>query len=70
MDPSQIKEWRRSLGLTQSGLAKVLGVSRATVNRWERGRCSLRGRREGITVSSLIDLDSKSPIGFSKNKLI
>jgi len=34
----ELKEWRRRLGLTQTGLAGLLGVSRNAVARWEWGR--------------------------------
>ncbi len=34
-----IKEIRSYLNLNQSELADVLGVSFATVNRWEKGHC-------------------------------
>ena len=34
-----IKEIRTYLNLSQSELADTLGVSFATVNRWEKGRC-------------------------------
>lgn len=33
-----IKGLRKKLGLTQEGLARKIGVSWSTVNRWERGR--------------------------------
>ena len=33
----QFREWRRKLGLSQEAAARVLGISRATVVRWERG---------------------------------
>ena len=33
-----IKELREKLLVSQNGLAKMLGVSFATVNRWENGR--------------------------------
>ncbi len=36
--PAQIKRLRARLGLTQSALAKVLGVSFPTINRWENGK--------------------------------
>ncbi|MFH0781690.1 MAG: helix-turn-helix domain-containing protein [Pseudomonadota bacterium] len=36
--PEQIKEIRRQLGLSQEELAHALGVSFATVNRWENGK--------------------------------
>jgi superfamily II DNA or RNA helicase/DNA-binding XRE family transcriptional regulator len=37
MDPQEIKSLRQSLGLTQQALASLLGVSFATLNRWEKG---------------------------------
>ncbi|MHB8707558.1 MAG: helix-turn-helix domain-containing protein [Desulfuromonadales bacterium] len=36
--PAQIKEVRQQLGLSQEELAHALGVSFATVNRWENGK--------------------------------
>ena len=36
--PSVVKEIRRQLGLSQEDLARELGVSFATVNRWENGQ--------------------------------
>ena len=38
-----VKSIRTELGFTQRGLAKQLGISFATVNRWENGRTSLTG---------------------------
>ena len=36
--PALIKEIRRQLEISQEDLARELGVSFATVNRWENGR--------------------------------
>ena len=36
--PALIKEVRKQLGLSQEDLARRLGVSLATVNRWENGQ--------------------------------
>jgi putative transcriptional regulator len=36
--PETLKEVRRQLGLSQEELAHALGVSFATVNRWENGK--------------------------------
>jgi len=36
--PEQVKEVRRQLSLSQEELAHALGVSFATVNRWENGK--------------------------------
>jgi len=38
MDPERIKKIRISLGWSQERLARELGVSFSTVNRWEKGR--------------------------------
>ena len=39
--PVTVKEVRRQLALTQEELAHALGVSFATVNRWENGKTVL-----------------------------
>ena len=36
--PSLVKEVRKQLALSQEDLARELGVSYATVNRWENGQ--------------------------------
>jgi DNA-binding transcriptional regulator YiaG len=36
--PMRVKDVRRQLGLSQEELAHALGVSFATVNRWENGK--------------------------------
>lgn len=36
--PEQVKEVRRQLGISQEELAHELGVSFATINRWENGK--------------------------------
>ncbi len=38
MTANQYKETRERLGLTQAGLAALLGVTRATINAREAGR--------------------------------
>jgi transcriptional regulator with XRE-family HTH domain len=38
MTPQAIKRLREHLGLTQEVFARILGVSFATVNRWENGK--------------------------------
>lgn len=37
MDAAQFKALRERTGLSQGGLADKLGVTRATINRWETG---------------------------------
>jgi putative transcriptional regulator len=36
--PEMVKELRKQLGLSQEELAHALGVSFASVNRWENGK--------------------------------
>ena len=36
--PHPLKTYRQEQGLTQEALAGRIGVTRATVNRWENGR--------------------------------
>ena len=38
--PELVKEVRRQLGLSQEEFAYALGVSFATINRWENGKTS------------------------------
>lgn len=37
LNPAQVVEIRRSLGLSQTQLAQLLGVHPLTVSKWERG---------------------------------
>jgi DNA-binding transcriptional regulator YiaG len=37
LTPKRIRRIREKLGLTQEQFAQTIGVSFATVNRWERG---------------------------------
>lgn len=39
----ELRQWRRSLGLTQRQQGALLGVSRDTVAAWETGRGACRG---------------------------
>jgi DNA-binding XRE family transcriptional regulator len=41
MTPTELTERRKALGLTQTELAKALGVSRATIAAWEGGRFNI-----------------------------
>lgn len=55
LEPAELRARRRSLGLTQSALAQVLGVSANTIARWERGE--LRMRDSARVVHALGRLD-------------
>jgi transcriptional regulator with XRE-family HTH domain len=41
MTPADLQAWRTSAGLSQAGLAALLGVNVMTVSRWERGLRSI-----------------------------
>lgn len=57
-----IKEIRACLDISQSELAERLGVSFATVNRWEKGRCE----PSKIAVNAIKKLCADSNIDFSQ----
>lgn len=57
-----IKEIRSYLNLSQSELADALGVSFATVNRWEKGHCE----PSRIAVNAIKNLCANSKIDFSQ----
>ena len=44
ISPKSIKSHRRRLGLSQAQMAKLLGVSTASVGFWEAGKASPRGK--------------------------
>ena len=48
--PEKVREYRIQLGMTQEGLARELGVSFTTVNRWENEG---RGFKTGLTKYAL-----------------
>lgn len=54
-----IKEVRLKLLLTQKEFAKKMGVSFATVNRWENQKCepSLRAKRKVLSLLKKINGD-------------
>ena len=49
--PERIKAIRSELGLSQEALARELGISAATVNRWENGR-----NKPGQMATKLLEL--------------
>lgn len=57
-----IKEIRTFLHVSQSELAEKLGVSFATVNRWEKGRCE----PSQIAIQAVRNLCDRNSIDFSR----
>ena len=66
--PSLVKEVRRQLFISQEDLARELGVSYATVNRWENGqanpsklaRAQLDAFCERMQAAGMLDLSEVS----------
>src|SRR5271165_2283780 len=52
----RLRDLRRRLGLSQEQLARRLGVSFATVNRWESGRTQLSAR----SLAALAELEASA----------
>ena len=63
MTPRALKAWRLRLDLSQDGLARWLGVSRSTVNRWEGGLAPIPkmvGMLEYRSAVPVVDEDALS----------
>lgn len=58
MTPSQLKEARQSLGLTQEQLADEIGASLASVRNWEQGRCKVN-RVAARQIQKMLDSFNK-----------
>lgn len=52
MTPAQLKQARKSLGLTQKEFADLLGIKRAKLCNWEQGRNAVSD--EGATLIAMI----------------
>lgn len=61
----KIRERRRKLGLTQAGLADIVGVTRQAVSMWERG-----GKNQGIDALKASNLAAlEKALGFKVGEL-
>lgn len=63
LDAKRLVRAREALDMTQGQLAVALGVSRATVNAWERGRNAIP-KYAGLAMERLADLDTGE--GFTR----
>lgn len=52
MTPSQLKQARHQLGLTQAAMAKVMGIGTRKWERWEGGHSPISA--EGATLLGLL----------------
>ncbi len=59
MDAEQFKALRAQSGLSQGGLADKLGVTRATINRWETGATSVA---DYVTRELMLDVTSEANV--------
>lgn len=59
----RILEERSRNGLTQEELAQRLGVSKAAVSKWERGR-SMPGIALLPKIASLLSITADQPFGY------
>ena len=57
----EVKAIREKAGLSQSGFAQALGVSKRTVENWEQGR-----RRPAGTARSLLKVFDADPVSTAK----
>lgn len=60
-----LKEKRKAKGLTMKEVAKAVGVSEATVSRWESGEIANMGRSKIYSLSKILDLSPAEIMGIS-----
>ncbi len=66
MTPRRLAEIRNALGLSQEKIAQLLGVSFASVNRWEGGASS----PTGPTLDIYRALDAALRAGYRGNQIL
>jgi transcriptional regulator with XRE-family HTH domain len=59
---SKIRAYRRSLGITQKGLARELGIDPTTLARWEKGRTQTEGERMKKAAARLFSILSEKKL--------
>ncbi len=57
-----IKKYRLEIGLTQNGLAKLLGYSRQTIYNWEQNK-SIPSTKDICTICSIFRVQPNQIIG-------
>ena len=68
MSPAQYKAKREQLGLTQAGLASLLGVTRETVNRRESGEQRIT-EEAALALRAIRPSKTKNAPGGSNTKV-
>ncbi len=65
MTPAELKSARRQLGLTQAGLARVVGVHVGrTIGKWECGERSIPGTVAVLLNLALISQEARRHLGL------
>lgn len=62
-----IKANRKKLGLTMKEVAKAVGVSEATVSRWESGKIANMGRDKICALSKVLEISPTEITGNDNN---
>jgi DNA-binding transcriptional regulator YiaG len=62
-DSARVRQLRRSLGLTQRGLADKLGVRQQTVSEWETGAYRPRG-----AAARLLDIVAENAAPYGRRE--
>ena len=62
-----IKATRKKLGLTMKEVAKAVGVSEATVSRWESGKIANMGRDKICALSKVLEISPTEITGNDNN---
>jgi DNA-binding transcriptional regulator YiaG len=57
--PQKLKTWREALGLSQDQLARVLGMDKGTIQKWEARKHIPMKRSRQIVVQFLANLEQK-----------
>jgi transcriptional regulator with XRE-family HTH domain len=66
LDPNKLAEIRQKLGLPQEQMARLLGVSFASVNRWEAGHSSPTGPTRDLYLA----LDAAIRAGCASDSIL
>lgn len=66
----RIRQWRGKQGITQSELARKLGVSLSTVSRWERGSGEIPDTKHLIDLCFLFGCSLTALIGEKQEPVI
>lgn len=64
-----LRDKRKAKGLTMKEVAKAVGVSEATVSRWESGNIANMGRSKIYALSKVLDLSPAEIMGIDVEKI-